>query len=64
VTTRLRGRPLLGTTWTPAAPCFSWCWWMDDFDGITVHPNHRDITPVAVSLAPYEKLAAYEERMG
>src|SRR5207237_9739778 len=37
---------------------------MDNFNGITVHLNHRDITMVAVSLAPYEKLAAYKKRMG
>jgi predicted dithiol-disulfide oxidoreductase (DUF899 family) len=52
------------TTWTPDAPCFSCSWWMDNFNGITVHLNHRDITMVAVSLAPYEKLAAYKKRMG
>ncbi len=54
----------LHTTWTPDAPCFSCSWWMDNFNGITVHLNHRDITMVAVSLAPYEKLAAYKKRMG
>jgi predicted dithiol-disulfide oxidoreductase (DUF899 family) len=37
---------------------------MDNFNGITVHLNYRDITMVAVSLAPYEKLAAYKRRMG
>jgi predicted dithiol-disulfide oxidoreductase (DUF899 family) len=52
------------TTWTPDAPCFSCSWWMDNFNGITVHLNHRDITMVAVSLAPYQKLAAYKRRMG
>ena len=52
------------TTWTADAACFACSWWMDNFNGITVHLNHRDITMVAVSLAPYEKLAAYKKRMG
>ena len=52
------------TTYTVDAPCFSCSWWMDNFNGITVHLNHRDITMVAISYAPYEKLAAYKQRMG
>jgi len=52
------------TTWTADAPCFACSWWMDNFNGVTVHLNHRDITIVAVSLAPYQKLAAYKKRMG
>jgi predicted dithiol-disulfide oxidoreductase (DUF899 family) len=52
------------TTYTEDAPCYSCAWWMDNFNGITVHLNHRDITMVAVSYAPYAKLAAYKKRMG
>ena len=52
------------TTWTQDAPCFSCSFWMDNFNGVTVHLNHRDISIVAVSLAPYAKLAAYKQRMG
>jgi predicted dithiol-disulfide oxidoreductase (DUF899 family) len=52
------------TTWTTDAPCYSCSWWMDNFNGITVHLNHRDITMVAVSLAEYPVLAAYKQRMG
>jgi len=52
------------TTYTTDAPCFSCSWWMDNFNGTVVHLNHRDITIVAVSYAPYEKLAAYKQRMG
>src|SRR5260370_1818332 len=37
------------TTYTVEAPCFSCSWWMDNFNGITVHLNHRDITMVAIS---------------
>ena len=52
------------TPWTPDAPCFVCSFWMDNFNSITVHLNHRDITMAAVSLAPYPKLAAYKKRMG
>jgi predicted dithiol-disulfide oxidoreductase (DUF899 family) len=38
--------------------------WADNFNGIIVHLNHRDVTMVAVSRAPYGKLAAYRARMG
>jgi predicted dithiol-disulfide oxidoreductase (DUF899 family) len=36
----------------------------DGFNGIHTHLKHRDVTMVAVSRAPYKKLAAYEKRMG
>lgn len=38
--------------------------WGDNFNGIIVHLNHRDVTMIAVSRAPYSKLAAYRQRMG
>jgi predicted dithiol-disulfide oxidoreductase (DUF899 family) len=38
--------------------------WADSFNDAIVHMNHRDITMVAVSRGPYEKLAAYQRRMG
>ena len=46
------------------AGCKSCSFWADNFNGAIVHMNHRDITMVAISRAPYEKLAAYEKRMG
>jgi predicted dithiol-disulfide oxidoreductase (DUF899 family) len=52
------------TTYTTDAACFVCSWWMDNFNGIAVHLNHRDISMVAVSLAPYPALAAYKKRMG
>lgn len=52
------------SSWTTDAPCFVCSFWMDNFDGITVHLNHRDITMAAVSVAPYAKIEAYRERMG
>jgi len=38
--------------------------WADNFNGIIVHLNQRDVTMVAVSRAAYPKLAAYRKRMG
>jgi predicted dithiol-disulfide oxidoreductase (DUF899 family) len=38
--------------------------WMDNFQGPLVHLNHHDVTLVAVSRAPYAKIAAYRRRMG
>ena len=52
------------TPWTTDAACYVCSFWMDNFDGITGHLNHRDITMAAVSRAPYPKVAAYKERMG
>jgi predicted dithiol-disulfide oxidoreductase (DUF899 family) len=36
----------------------------DHFDGALPHVNNRDITLIAISRAPIEKLAAYKRRMG
>ena len=36
----------------------------DGFNGINVHLKHRDVAMVAVSRAPYKKLAAFQKRMG
>ncbi len=52
------------TPWTPDAACYVCSFWMDNFNGVTVHLNHRDITIAAVSRAPYAKIAAYRKRMG
>jgi predicted dithiol-disulfide oxidoreductase (DUF899 family) len=46
------------------AGCLSCSFWADNFNGIIVHLNQRDVTMVAVSKAPYNKLAQYEKRMG
>src|SRR5215813_12525689 len=37
------------TPWTQDAACYVCSFWMDNFNGITVHLNHRDITMAAVS---------------
>ena len=44
--------------------CLHCSFWADNFNDIIVHLNHRDVTMIAVSHAPYPKLAAYEKRMG
>jgi predicted dithiol-disulfide oxidoreductase (DUF899 family) len=36
----------------------------DSFDGALVHLNNRDVTLMAISRAPIEKLKAYKQRMG
>jgi predicted dithiol-disulfide oxidoreductase (DUF899 family) len=46
------------------AGCKSCSFWADNFNGIVVHLDHRDVTMVAVARAPYDKLAAYKKRMG
>jgi predicted dithiol-disulfide oxidoreductase (DUF899 family) len=44
--------------------CKSCSFWADNFDPNIVHLKARDVTMVAVSRAPFEKLAAYRDRMG
>ena len=52
------------TSWTGDAACPGCSFWADNFNGIIVHLNQRDVTMVAVSRAPYAKIADYEKRMG
>jgi predicted dithiol-disulfide oxidoreductase (DUF899 family) len=44
--------------------CKSCSFWADNFNGIPIHLNHRDVTFIAVSRAPIGKINAYKERMG
>ncbi len=44
--------------------CKSCSFWADNFNGIIPHLNQRDVTFVAVSRAPREKLVAQQRRMG
>jgi len=44
--------------------CPSCSFWADNFNGIVVHLNQRDVSFVAVSRAPLDKLEAFERRMG
>jgi predicted dithiol-disulfide oxidoreductase (DUF899 family) len=53
---------MFGPEWSAGCPHCSR--WADNFNGVIVHLNHRDVTLVAVSRAPYKKLVAYRKRMG
>jgi len=44
--------------------CKSCSFWADSFEPNVVHLNARDVSFVAVSRAPFDKLAAYRKRMG
>jgi len=46
------------------AGCKSCSFWAESFDHIPVHLAHRDVTFLAVSRAPLEKLQAYARRLG
>jgi predicted dithiol-disulfide oxidoreductase (DUF899 family) len=48
-------------TWDAGCPSCSF--WADNFNGIIMHLNQRDVTMVAISKAPYNKLVQYEKRM-
>jgi predicted dithiol-disulfide oxidoreductase (DUF899 family) len=48
--------------WEAACPHCSF--WADNFNEIIVHLNHRDVTMIAVSHAPYSKISEYKKRMG
>lgn len=53
---------MFGPDWKAGCPHCSR--WADNFNGVIVHLNHRDVSMVAISRAPYKKLAAYKKRMG
>jgi predicted dithiol-disulfide oxidoreductase (DUF899 family) len=46
------------------AGCPSCSFWADNFNGIVVHLNQRDVTMIAVSKAPYSKIGEYKKSMG
>ncbi|HEU5460766.1 MAG TPA: thioredoxin family protein [Nitrososphaeraceae archaeon] len=43
--------------------CPSCSFWADNFNGIVLHLNQRDVTMIAVSRAPYNKIDAYKKRL-
>lgn len=47
-----------------AEPCKSCSFWADSFERNVVHLAARDVTLIAVSRAPLEKLEAFKQRMG
>ena len=53
---------MFGEDWSEG--CSSCSFWADNFNNITPHLAARDAAFAVVSHAPYEKLAAYQKRMG
>jgi Uncharacterized protein conserved in bacteria len=53
---------MLGPDWD--AGCTGCSFHSDHIDGTLAHLNHHDVTYVAVSRAPIEKIEAYRKRMG
>jgi predicted dithiol-disulfide oxidoreductase (DUF899 family) len=43
--------------------CKSCSFWADNFNGIPIHLNHRNVTFTAISRAPLAKISAYKKRM-
>jgi predicted dithiol-disulfide oxidoreductase (DUF899 family) len=52
------------TPYTEDAACSACSFWMDSFERVVVHLAHRDVTLIAASRAPLEKLETYRKRMG
>jgi predicted dithiol-disulfide oxidoreductase (DUF899 family) len=46
------------------AGCKHCSWWADNFERNVVHLAHRDVTLVAISHAPLEKIESFRKRMG
>lgn len=44
--------------------CKSCSFWADNFNGIVAHLKQRDVSFVAVSRAPWQKLQAFAQRLG
>jgi predicted dithiol-disulfide oxidoreductase (DUF899 family) len=53
---------MFGPRWTEGCPLCSF--WADNFNGVIVHLNQRDVTMVCASRAPLAALDAYKRRMG
>lgn len=53
---------MFGPDWNEGCPSCSF--WADNYNGVAVHLAHRDVSLVAISRAPLEKLEAYRKRMG
>jgi predicted dithiol-disulfide oxidoreductase (DUF899 family) len=44
--------------------CLHCSFWADNFERNIIHLNHRDVTMIAISHAPFSKLDAYQKQMG
>jgi predicted dithiol-disulfide oxidoreductase (DUF899 family) len=52
------------TPYTADAACPTCSFWLDNIERMVVHLAHRDVTIIAASRAPVERLEAYKKRMG
>lgn len=53
---------MFGPDWEEGCPSCSF--FADNFNGINIHLKHRDVTLIAISKAPLQKVEAYKHRMG
>jgi predicted dithiol-disulfide oxidoreductase (DUF899 family) len=53
---------MLGADWQEG--CKSCSFWADNFNGVDIHLAHRDVTLLAISSAPFDKIEAFRKRMG
>ena len=53
---------MFGPDWEEG--CKSCSFWADNYNGVSIHLAHRDVSLVAIARAPLDKLAAYKKRMG
>jgi predicted dithiol-disulfide oxidoreductase (DUF899 family) len=53
---------MFGPDWD--AGCKSCSFWADNFNGIVVHLQQRDIGFVVISQAPFSRIEEYRKRMG
>jgi predicted dithiol-disulfide oxidoreductase (DUF899 family) len=53
---------MLGPGWDAGCPSCSF--WADNYNGISIHLKHRDISLLAISRAPLPEIEAYRQRMG
>ena len=53
---------MFGPDWEQG--CKSCSFWADNYNGVSVHLAHRDVSLVAISRAPLAQLDAYKQRMG
>ena len=53
---------MFGPDWQQGCPSCSF--WADNFNGITEHLAHRDVSFTAISRAPLPKLQSYAKRLG
>lgn len=53
---------MMGPDWTEG--CESCSFWADNYNGIVVHLNQRDVSFITVARTPLASLLAYQQRMG